>query len=124
MRKAPVYEVKAPCKDTSFEVASGNSAPNSPKSQDPESFTEMLRMEDAGEGLLLGGGLRLKEQKQPLEEDQSLRCHESIAPHEEPSTLDDLILKSQPFSLGNPMAVDEDDSSLRFAPKKHLDFGS
>jgi len=49
MNKVPVYEVVAPCANTSFEVPSGNSAPASPKSEDAESFSEILRLDSTTE---------------------------------------------------------------------------
>ena len=65
MNKVPVYEVKAPCVDTSFEVASGNNSASSPKSQEPESFADMIQY-DGSENL-----------RNDMEDDD-LRCHESI----------------------------------------------
>ena len=42
MNKVPVYQVKPPCRDTSFEVASGNNSPSSVKSRELDSFAKIL----------------------------------------------------------------------------------
>lgn len=78
MKKAPVFEIQAPCKDTSFEVASDHSAHNSPISQEACSFTAMMALESEG-------GLRFRDEDE-------LRCHESIIP-------EDLRLQHQPLSV-------------------------
>jgi len=64
MNKVPIYEVKAPCRDASFEVASGNSAPNSPLANEQFNFSQTL--------------LKLEENGSPLRGEEYLRCDESF----------------------------------------------
>lgn len=71
MNKAPSYEVKAPCVDTSFDVASGNSAPNSPSSGQEGAANQIDHMSSFGP---------INQLRESMDE---LRCHESIA--EEPT---------------------------------------
>lgn len=68
MNKVPSYEVKAPCRDTSFDVASGNSAPNSPKSQEEQPVNQVLHMEECSTKVDI-----------LCESMDELRCNESIA---------------------------------------------
>ena len=113
MNKAPSYEVKAPCVDTSFDVASGNSAPNSPSSQQEESANQATNLDSFAKA----GPLKLCDSM-----DDELRCQESLA--EETTQFDDVpnpqprLFDAVPINGEVTPMPGEKDKGLKFAPKK------